>query len=84
MPLLLEQVPFEGPQFARIPFLKMEDWDLADYAKFQHLATNKYMWKVYYKEIGVIALETEEWVCGVKQSGFLNLLCMPHYQHHQH
>lgn len=56
-PLLPEQVPFGGPQLAWIPLLKMEDWDLADHAKFPYLATDKYMWKVYYEEMGVTTLE---------------------------
>jgi len=57
----------------------MDDWDLADHTKLSHLATQKYMKRVYYEEIGVIALEIEEWVCGVEKSGFLNLLWVPHY-----
>jgi len=57
----------------------MEDWDLADHAKFLHLATEKYMRRVYYEETGVIVLEIEEWVCSVEKSGFLNLLWVPHY-----
>jgi len=79
MPLLPEQVPFEGPWLARIPFLKMEDWDLVGYTKFPHLAIDKYMWRVYYEEIGVTMLEMEEWVCSVEQLRFLNLLWVPHY-----
>jgi len=34
MPLLLEEVPIEGNLLARVPFLKMEDWDLGNHAKF--------------------------------------------------
>lgn len=52
-PLLLEQVTFEGPKFAYIPLLKMEDWDLADHEKFLHLATHKYMKNIYYDETRV-------------------------------
>lgn len=37
MPLLPEQVPFEDPQVAWVPLLKMEDRDLANDTKFPHL-----------------------------------------------
>lgn len=52
----------------------MEDWDLADHAKFPHLAIEKYMRRVYYAESGVTVLEIEEWFGGVEHSIFLNLL----------
>jgi len=77
-PMLPKQVPFEVPRLARIPLLKMEDWDLVDHAKFPHLAMDKYMWKVYYEETGVTTLETREWVRSVEQLGLLNLLWVPH------
>jgi len=78
-PLLPEKVPFEGRRLMRITLLEMENWDLTDEAKFPHLVTVKYLRKVYYIETGVTMLEREEWVCGVEQSGLLNLLWVPHY-----
>lgn len=81
MPLLPKQDPFEGPWLARVPLLKMEDWDLTDHAKFPHLAPDKYMRRVYYVESSVTALEMKEWVCGVEHSGLLNLPWLPHYHH---
>lgn len=48
-PLLPEEVIFKGALLAHIPILKMEDWDLIDHEKFPHLATNKYMMKIYYQ-----------------------------------
>jgi len=30
-------------------------------------------------ESGVTALETVEWICGVENSGLLNILWVPHY-----
>ena len=59
----------------------MEDWELTNHTKFPHFMMEKYMWKVYYEEIGVTTLETKEWVYGVKQSRLLNLLLVPHYHH---
>lgn len=59
----------------------MEDWDLADHGKFPHLAMDKYMRRVYYEEIGVTTLETDEWVWGGEQSWLVNLLWVPHYHH---
>lgn len=73
-PLLPEQVPFEGLQLAWIPFLKMEDCDLANHARFPHLAIDKYMKHIYYAELGVTTLEMVEWIRGVENLGLLNLL----------
>ena len=33
-PLLLKEVPIKGELLARVPFLKMEDWDLGNHVKF--------------------------------------------------
>jgi len=78
-PLLPEHVPFEGPRHARIPLLKMEDWDLEDRTNFPNLVIDNFMKHVHYEETGVTVLEMEEWVCDVEQSRFLNLLWVPHY-----
>lgn len=80
-PLLLEQVPFEGPQVVSILLLNMKDWDLTDHARFIHLAINKYMKHIYYPELGAIALETVEWIHNVENLGLLNLLWVPHYHY---
>lgn len=79
MPLLLEGINFEGPCLARIPHLKLEDWDLADHERFPHLAIETYMERIYYKESSVTTLEHVEWIHEVNQSGLLNLLWVPHY-----
>ena len=44
----------------------MEDWDLADHAKFPQFTTKKYMQRIYYEETSVTTLETEEWVRDVE------------------
>lgn len=69
MPLLLENITFEGPRLAWVPLLKMEDWDLADHERFPHLMTNNYMKWVYYKDSDVTVLEPLEWIHGVNKSG---------------
>ena len=48
--LLLKEVVFEGVLLACILVLKLEDRYLIDHDKFPHLATNKYMTKIYYEE----------------------------------
>jgi len=58
---------------------KMEDWDLVDHDKFPHLATNKYMTKIYYEEIGVTWLEPNKWVRDVEQASLLHMLYIPHF-----
>jgi len=57
----------------------MENWDLANRANFPDLVMDKYKRRIYYVESGVTMLEIEEWVCGVKHSGLLNLLWVTHY-----
>jgi len=59
----------------------MEDWDLVDLTKFLHLSMDTFMKCIVYKDMGVIALETEEWARGVEKFGLLNLLWVPHYHH---
>lgn len=87
MPLLLKKVVFEGTLLTRIYVLKLEDWDLTDHEKFPHLATNKYMTKIYCEETGVTKLELMKWVRGVKLADFyicyvnfhrsiINILCV--------
>lgn len=49
MPLLPEQVPFEGTRLARILLLKMKGYDLAYHTKFPHLVIEKYMQKFCYE-----------------------------------
>jgi len=44
----------------------MEDWDLLDHERFPHLATSKYMTKIYYEEMGVTQLEPMKWIRDVK------------------
>jgi hypothetical protein len=78
-PLLPENITFEGPRLARIPHLKLEDWDLGDTERFPHLATDNFMKRVFYKESGVTALEPVKWIRGVEKAGLLNLLWVPHY-----
>lgn len=48
-PLLPKNITFEGPCLARVPILKMEDWDFADNERFPHLMMENYMKWVYYK-----------------------------------
>jgi len=80
-PLLLENITFEGSCLARIPHLKLEDWNLVDHEQFPHLATDTNMKRVFEKESGVIALEPVESIRRVNKSGLLNLLWVPHYHH---
>lgn len=62
-----------------IPLLKLEDWDIADHEKFPHLATNKYVTKIYYEEAGFTSLEPMKWVKGIEQAGLLHMLCVSHF-----
>lgn len=39
IPLLLDEISFEGPYLGQVPLLKLEYWDLADTEKFPHLVT---------------------------------------------
>lgn len=61
-PLLPDEVVFAGALLVHIIVLTLEDWDLINHAKFPHLATNKYMTKIYYEENGVTRLELMKWV----------------------
>lgn len=81
MPALLfpEEVVFEGALLARIPVLKLEDWDLSNHEKFLHFTTNKYMTKIYYEETGVTRLEPMKWVKWFEQARLLHMLCVPHF-----
>lgn len=79
MPLLLEEVVFEGVLLMHILVFKLEDWDLADHEKFPHLATNKYMTKIYNEETGFTRSELMKWVKGIEQAGLLHMLCVPHF-----
>jgi len=74
MPLLPEQVLFEGLCVVWIPMLKMEDWDLEEYEWFHHLTTENYMKIVYYPDSGVSELEMVELIHKVDNSGLLHLL----------
>lgn len=56
-PLLPEEVFIKDELLASVPFLKMEDWDLGDYAKFLQLETSKLLKSVYYEEVGITRLE---------------------------
>ena len=78
-PLLPEKVEFEGTKLARIPILKIKDWDLTDHERFPHLVTSKYMTKIYYEETRVTWLEPMKWVRGVEQVGLLHMLCVPNF-----
>lgn len=39
IPLLPDEIIFEGPRLGWVPLLKLEDWDLANTKKFPHLVT---------------------------------------------
>jgi len=45
-PLLSDKIVFDGPRLARVPLLKLADWDLADHEKFPHLATEQLMHRI--------------------------------------
>jgi len=59
-------VVFEGALLAHIPVLKLKDLDVVDHEKLPHLATNKYMTKIYYEETRVKKLAPMQWVKGVE------------------
>lgn len=48
-PLLLKNITSEVLHLARIPHLKLEDWDLVDHERFLHLETENNMKRVFYK-----------------------------------
>lgn len=52
-PLFPEQVEFEEAVLAHNPMLKKEYWDLTNHERLTHLATRKYMTKIYYEDTGV-------------------------------
>ncbi len=58
-----------------------EDWDLVDMEQFPHLATDNFIQRVFYKDLGVTTVELVKWICGVEKAGLLNLLWVPHYHH---
>ena len=78
-PLLPEQVIFEGAFLAHNLVLKMEDWDLADHAKFPHLEIPHLMKPKENTAVGVTELEPQKWLHGVEKVGLLNLLLVPHF-----
>lgn len=77
--LLPNKIAFEGTHLAYVPHLKLEDFDLADMEHFPHLATDKFMHRVFYKDTGVTALELRKWIKWVDKEGLLNILWVPHY-----
>ena len=78
-PFLPEDICFEGNLLAQVPFLKMEDYDLGDHAKFPQLEPSKYLKSIYYEESGVMRLELMKWVARIEQARLLNMLCVPHF-----
>lgn len=78
-PLLLDKIIFDSSHLARMPLLKLEDWDLADHEKFPHLATKQVMCRIIDTNTGITALELRRWLKGVEKAGFLNLLWVLHY-----
>jgi hypothetical protein len=63
----------------QVPQLCMEDWDLADRAKFPHFEPSKYLKMVYYEEVGVTRVEPMTWATGIQCVGLLNMLTVPHF-----
>jgi len=66
--LLLEEVPIEGELFARVPQIRMEDWDLNDREKLMHLDPNKYLKVMYYEESDVTSVEPMKWVASIQHA----------------
>ena len=78
MSLILEDVLVEGDMFAKIPLLKMEDWDLADQEKFPELSPSMYLENIPYDD-GMVRVEPKSWALGLQKSRLLNLLHIPHF-----
>ena len=78
-PLLLAKIVFDRLCLARVPLLKLEDWDLADNEKFPHLATKQLMHCIIDTNSAMTALELWRWLRGVDKAGLLNLIWVPHY-----
>lgn len=50
-----------------------------NHERFPHLATHKYMTKIYYKENEVMQLEPMKWVRGVEKVKLFHMPCIPHF-----
>ena len=64
--------------FAKVPQLKLEDWDIAVVNKFPKFVPELYLDQVIY-EGGIVRLEVMRWVLGLHKAGLLNLLHIPHF-----
>jgi len=79
IPLLPDEIVFEGPCLGQVPLLKLEDLDLADHEKFPHLVTKQLMRRIIDTTTGMTTLELWRWLRGVDKAGLLNMLWVPHY-----
>lgn len=79
IPLLLDEIVFEGLHLALVPLLKLEDWDLADTKKFPHLVTDQLMHHIVHTTTRMTMLEPQKWLKDVDKVGLLILLWVPHY-----
>lgn len=79
IPLLPNEIVFEGPFLGWFPLLKWEDFDLYDTEKFPHLTTDQLMHRVVHTSTRMTTLELWKWLKGVDKVGLLNLLWVPHY-----
>ncbi|CAA3018923.1 Hypothetical predicted protein [Olea europaea subsp. europaea] len=61
-PLLLEEIVFDDPHLARVPILKLEDWDLVDHEKFLHLVTEELMHHIIDTNTRMTTLEPWRWL----------------------
>ena len=48
---------------------------------FPHLATNKLMHRIFYKDSGVTTIEPRKWVKGVDKVVLLKMMWVPHYNY---
>jgi len=76
-PSLPKAVPKEGSMVNHISTMKFEDWDLADTAKFPHLAIDALMEQ--HVEGMVTTVQPKEWLRKVEEARLLCLLSIPHF-----
>lgn len=63
----------------QVPQLHMEDWDLADRAKFPNFKLRKYLKMVYYEEASVACIEPMTWAVRIQHARLLNMLSVPNF-----
>lgn len=81
IPLMPDEIVFEGRNLGWVLLLKLEDQDLADTEKFLHLVREQIRHHIVHTTTRMNTLELQKWLRGVDKAGLLNLLWVSHYNH---